>query len=110
VPVLFGDPFLLRVGPQETVGQIRARIQQKLGVASADFEAWRVAFVSSRAAPHYLAGRLWFQATGLGWKEQRDRGGERGEGVCNTRLVSGCFSNNPYDHDQGASEVVVPCL
>jgi hypothetical protein len=57
-PVLFGDPFLLRVGPQETVGEVRGRIQQKLGVSAADFEAWRVAFMSVRAAPHYLAGEL----------------------------------------------------
>lgn len=52
----FGDPFLLRVGPSETVGQVRARIQEKLGVAAAEFEGWKLAHVSTRTPPHYLAG------------------------------------------------------
>lgn len=54
--VPFGDPFLLRVGPQETLGEVKGRIQEKLGVAAADFESWKFALVSTRAAPHYLAG------------------------------------------------------
>ncbi|KAF6255465.1 hypothetical protein COO60DRAFT_1641474 [Scenedesmus sp. NREL 46B-D3] len=50
----FGDPFLLRIAPDETLGQVKARIQQKLGIATADFESWRAAFVSIRAAPEFL--------------------------------------------------------
>lgn len=58
--VPFGDPFLLRIGQGETVAQVKARIQEKLGVAAAEFESWKVAFVSTRTAPQsvpqYLAG------------------------------------------------------
>ncbi len=56
--VPFGDPFLLRIGQGETVGQVKARIQEKLGVAAAEFESWKVAFVSSKnsGVPQYLAG------------------------------------------------------
>lgn len=54
--VPFGDPFLLRVGPGETLGEVKGRIQEKLGVAAAEFDSWKFALVSTRAAPHYLAG------------------------------------------------------
>jgi hypothetical protein len=37
------------------LSQVKARIRDKLGVAAADFESWRSAFVSIRAAPAYLA-------------------------------------------------------
>lgn len=52
---VFGDPFLLRVGAQETVGAIKSRIQEKLGVAAADFEHWKFAFVPVHAQLGYLA-------------------------------------------------------
>jgi hypothetical protein len=56
VGAAFGNPFLLRVSAGETVGAVKGRIQAKLGVPPADFAAWKVAFVSIRAAPQYLAG------------------------------------------------------
>eukprot|EP00878_Enallax_costatus_P018081 GHUV01019023.1.p1 GENE.GHUV01019023.1~~GHUV01019023.1.p1 ORF type:complete len:230 (+),score=52.09 GHUV01019023.1:349-1038(+) len=52
---VFGDPFLLRIGPQETVGAVRSRVQGKLGVAAADFEHWRLAFVPVHAQLEYLS-------------------------------------------------------
>lgn len=52
---VFGDPFLLRIGAQETVGAVKSRIQQKLGVAAADFEHWKLAFVPVHAQLVYVA-------------------------------------------------------
>lgn len=51
---VFGDPLLLRIGPQESVGAVRRRIQEKLGVAAADFEHWKFAFVPVHAQLAYL--------------------------------------------------------
>jgi hypothetical protein len=40
--------------PDASLLQVKARIQQKLCVAPAEFETWRAAFVSTRAAPEFL--------------------------------------------------------
>lgn len=52
---VFGDPFLFKITAQETVGAVKARIQEKLGIAAADFEQWKFAFVPVHAQLEYLA-------------------------------------------------------
>lgn len=38
----FSDPFVMRIEPQETVGQLRERVQQQLGVPDAEFAgSWK---------------------------------------------------------------------
>jgi hypothetical protein len=43
---LFGDPFFMRAGAEETLGSIKRRARQKLGVDEAEFKKWRWAFHS----------------------------------------------------------------
>lgn len=40
-PTPFADPWLMRLGEEETVGQLRQRVREKLGVPEKDFAAWR---------------------------------------------------------------------
>ena len=42
----FGDPFLLRVGADEPLRSVRARVQKKLGVEDAEFAKWKWAYHS----------------------------------------------------------------
>ncbi|GIL82845.1 hypothetical protein Vretimale_8198 [Volvox reticuliferus] len=44
----FGDPFLIRVRPHETMGQLRANIQALLGTPPEEFARWPVLFVGTR--------------------------------------------------------------
>jgi hypothetical protein len=93
--VPFGDPFLLRIGPSETVGEVKRRIQDKLGVAVAEFESWKVAFVSSRGSPQYLEGELGRDAgrwgPGCCLAEQEQGAGEPdGHGL----VVGACMSTS----------------
>jgi hypothetical protein len=41
-PFAFSDPFIMRVGPEETVGELRQRVVQQLGVPQEEAEAsWK---------------------------------------------------------------------
>ncbi len=52
----FGEPFLLKVGPQETLSSVKTRIQAKLGISDDDFAKWKFAVVRSmRSASEPLA-------------------------------------------------------
>ena len=42
----FGDPFLVLIGPEETLASVRARIQAKLGVSDEEIAKWKMAVVS----------------------------------------------------------------
>ena len=42
----FGDPFLLLITPDETLGSVRARIQAKLRLTPEEMASWKVAVVS----------------------------------------------------------------
>ena len=52
----FGDPFILRIGPDEPLSSIKARVQKKLGTTDEEFSSWRFAF-HSLGRPEYLAGK-----------------------------------------------------
>lgn len=89
----FGDPFMLRIRVDETVGEVKARIQEKLGVAPAEFEGWRAAYVTIRGPPvQYLAGEQGSKGWWWWWwwsRKQREEEGDRGwgqlesaEGMC----------------------------
>lgn len=45
--VNFGDPFLLKIGEEETLGSVRRRVQAKLGVADEEFGKWKIAAVGT---------------------------------------------------------------
>eukprot|EP00192_Tetraselmis_astigmatica_P000385 CAMPEP_0117664232 /NCGR_PEP_ID=MMETSP0804-20121206/9096_1 /TAXON_ID=1074897 /ORGANISM="Tetraselmis astigmatica, Strain CCMP880" /LENGTH=1147 /DNA_ID=CAMNT_0005471423 /DNA_START=186 /DNA_END=3631 /DNA_ORIENTATION=+ len=51
----FGDPFLLVVHEGETLAQLKARIQTKLGVKDEEFASWKFAFVPISLRPEYLS-------------------------------------------------------
>ncbi|GAQ84171.1 Ubiquitin carboxyl-terminal hydrolase [Klebsormidium nitens] len=51
--ILFGNPFLLVVREEETMGEVKARIKAKLGVKDEDFETWKFAYVNNKASPVY---------------------------------------------------------
>ena len=42
----FSDPFIMAVGPEETVGQLRRRVQQRLEVPDEEFAKWRTLLVA----------------------------------------------------------------
>ena len=42
----FGDPFLLAIGPAETLASVRARIQAKLSLSDDELAKWKLAVVS----------------------------------------------------------------
>lgn len=42
----FSDPFIMAIGDEETVGQLRQRVQQKFGVSDEEFSKWRTLLVS----------------------------------------------------------------
>jgi ubiquitin carboxyl-terminal hydrolase 7 len=42
----FGDPFLLMLGANETLGSVRSRIQTKLGLTDDEISKWKLALVS----------------------------------------------------------------
>lgn len=50
----FGDPFLFRISETETLADVRPRIQQKLGIADADFVKWKFAVCFNLRPPEYL--------------------------------------------------------
>ncbi|KAI7840976.1 hypothetical protein COHA_005205 [Chlorella ohadii] len=46
-PFAFSDPFIMRVGPEETVGQLRQRVQAKLGIPVEEFQdSWKPVLVT----------------------------------------------------------------
>lgn len=49
----FGDPFFLAINDNETLGEIKARIQKKLHVPDEEFSKWKFAFLSL-GRPEYL--------------------------------------------------------
>ncbi|EIE26652.1 cysteine proteinase [Coccomyxa subellipsoidea C-169] len=52
--VNFGHPFILQIGEEETLADIKPRIQAKLGVPEEDFVKWRFAFMVNLRQPEYL--------------------------------------------------------
>jgi hypothetical protein len=52
--ILFGNPFLLLVKEDETMGEVKARIKAKLGAKDEDFETWKFAYVNNKASPVYF--------------------------------------------------------
>ena len=41
-PFAFSDPFIMRLAPEETVGQLRDRVQRMLGIPDEEFEgSWK---------------------------------------------------------------------
>ena len=42
----FGDPFLLRLGAEETTASVRSRVQAKLGLSDEEIGKWKLAVVS----------------------------------------------------------------
>ena len=42
----FSDPFMLRIGSEETVGQLKQRVQAKLEVPDEEFATWNVLLIS----------------------------------------------------------------
>ena len=42
----FGDPFLVLIGPEETLASVRQRIQAKLGVSDEEIAKWKLVVVS----------------------------------------------------------------
>jgi len=51
----FGSPFLILLSQGDTVGAVKQKIQDKLGVGEKEWEKYRVAFVIQGKA-HYLEG------------------------------------------------------
>lgn len=51
---IFGDPFFLKIRDDETLGEIKQRIQTKLGISDEEYAKWKFAFVSIRYPPEYL--------------------------------------------------------
>ncbi|XP_057778704.1 ubiquitin C-terminal hydrolase 12-like isoform X2 [Salvia miltiorrhiza] len=49
----FGDPFFLAINDNETLGEIKMRIQKKLHVLDEDYSKWKFAFLSL-GRPEYL--------------------------------------------------------
>jgi len=49
----FGSPFLIRLKVGETVGEVKARLQERLGVPDKEWEKYRVSFVIL-GKPHYV--------------------------------------------------------
>ncbi|XP_042054030.1 ubiquitin C-terminal hydrolase 12-like isoform X3 [Salvia splendens] len=49
----FGDPFFLAINDNETLGEIKMRIQKKLHVPDEEFSKWKFAFLSL-GRPEYL--------------------------------------------------------
>ncbi|KAL1549691.1 CSN-associated deubiquitinating enzyme Ubp12, variant 3 [Salvia divinorum] len=49
----FGDPFFLNINDNETLGEIKMRIQKKLHVPDEEFSKWKFAFLSL-GRPEYL--------------------------------------------------------
>lgn len=51
----FGDPFLMRIRDNESVAEIKTRIQAKLGVSGEEFSKWRFAYCPQKSHhPEYL--------------------------------------------------------
>ncbi|KAK4757395.1 hypothetical protein SAY87_018696 [Trapa incisa] len=49
----FGEPFLLVIHEDETLAEVKVRVQNKLQVSDEEFEKWRFAFLSM-GQPEYL--------------------------------------------------------
>lgn len=49
----FGEPFLLVIREEETLAEVKSRIQKKLQVPDEEFSKWRFAFLSL-GHPEYL--------------------------------------------------------
>ncbi|CAL8466972.1 g6508 [Coccomyxa elongata] len=69
--VNFGNPFILQVGGEETLAEIKPRIQAKLGITDEEFVKWKFAFMTNLRQPEYLededivAARFARQSAGL---------------------------------------------
>jgi hypothetical protein len=42
----FSDPFIMELGENETVGQLKTLVQRDMGVSDEEFATWRVALIS----------------------------------------------------------------
>jgi len=41
-PFAFSDPFIMRIGAEETVGELRQRVKEQLGIPDEEFEtSWK---------------------------------------------------------------------
>lgn len=53
----FGVPFVMAVGPQETAGEVRARIRTRLAVPEADFANWQLLVLAQFRKPMVTLSR-----------------------------------------------------
>lgn len=53
----FGVPFVMAVGPQETAGEVRARIRTRLAVPEADFANWQLLVLAQFRKPMVTMSR-----------------------------------------------------
>ena len=56
-PIYFGDPFLIRLNPDEQLAEVKSRIQRQLGVPDAEFATWKFAVGSldkANGTPDYI--------------------------------------------------------
>eukprot|EP00887_Chlorella_sp_A99_P006814 scaffold2.g6814.t1 len=54
----FSDPFVMAVGPEETVGQLRERVRAKLEVPSEELEKWGTLLLPSMGSPEPLGDEV----------------------------------------------------
>ena len=47
---MFGDTICMKIGTEETMGELSRRIQQRLGVASEEFAKWKFCHVKGISA------------------------------------------------------------
>lgn len=51
----FGDPFIFRIGSEETAASVRERIRTKLNIPAEEFAKWKLAYVSIRGGAEFLS-------------------------------------------------------
>jgi len=50
----FSDPFLMSIGEEETVGELKARVQKDFELSDEEFETWNVVLLRGMAQPEPL--------------------------------------------------------